>query len=188
MTEREKQPFLRGYSDDGNSTLGGMEPDQSYVAPSVLCSKTRLLSYALTIVLTSMAWAIGLFIVTTTTMTKEWQASGSSLDPNSNYTATKLNITSNHHLLTCGNTTESARAQDCKYDILLNSWVPAPCYDSEFITEYTDDSSWDAFADEQMTVRLTDVETMSEMEFYYTSMRDHVNHCATLWKKQFWVH
>ena len=22
---------------------------------------------------------------------------------------------------------------------------------------------------------------------YYTSKRDHVNHCATMWKKQFWV-
>jgi hypothetical protein len=31
------------------------------------------------------------------------------------------------------------------------------------------------------------VEEMSDREYYYTSVRDHVNHCAMIWKKQFWV-
>lgn len=28
---------------------------------------------------------------------------------------------------------------------------------------------------------------MGTREYYYTSIRDHVNHCAMLWRKQFWT-
>lgn len=28
---------------------------------------------------------------------------------------------------------------------------------------------------------------MGAREHYYTSIRDHVNHCAMLWRKQFWT-
>lgn len=28
---------------------------------------------------------------------------------------------------------------------------------------------------------------MGTREHYYTSVRDHVNHCAMLWRKQFWT-
>lgn len=101
-------------------------------------------------------------------------------------TETKHNITTSAHLLTCGTSVASARAAGCKYDILLNNWVPAPCYDQEFIDEYTDDASWGGYADEAMTQKLTPLE-MSEREYYWTSLRDHVNHCAMMWRKQFWV-
>lgn len=50
-----------------------------------------------------------------------------------------------------------------------------------------DDDSWAAYADEDLTQRITSVEEMSEREYYYTSVRDHVNHCAMMWRKQFWV-
>lgn len=96
------------------------------------------------------------------------------------------NITTSARLLSCGNSVSSARAAGCKYDILLNNWVPAPCYDQEFIDEYTDDASWGGYADEAMTQKLTPLE-MSEREYYWTSLRDHVNHCAMMWRKQFWV-
>ena len=28
---------------------------------------------------------------------------------------------------------------------------------------------------------------MGEREFYYTSIQDHANHCAVLWRKQYWT-
>ncbi|KAH7368235.1 hypothetical protein B0T11DRAFT_276659 [Plectosphaerella cucumerina] len=96
------------------------------------------------------------------------------------------NITSHSRMIDCGNTPAEARANKCVYDILLNAWVPEPCFDQEFIDEYTDDMSWGAFTDDTMTTRLT-VEQMGDVDHYYTSMRDHVNHCAMIWKKQFWV-
>lgn len=101
-------------------------------------------------------------------------------------TISRYNITTKAHLLTCGNSVASAKANNCKYDILLNNWVPAPCFDQEFIDEYTDDDSWGGFSDEAMTQRLTPNE-MAEREWYWTSLRDHVNHCAMMWRKQFWV-
>lgn len=30
-------------------------------------------------------------------------------------------------------------------------------------------------------------DTMGERDHYYTSIRDHINHCAMLWRKQFWT-
>lgn len=90
----------------------------------------------------------------------------------------------------------------------MNAWVPAPCYDDEFIVEYLDDLSAIAYADAELTMPLKGVDEMVEAnggKFYYTSVRDHVNHCATsrfflfcdfvgemltleiVWKKQFWL-
>ena len=59
-----------------------------------------------------------------------------------------------------------------------------------FITEYLDDLSATAYSDSALTKPLLTISEMVEAnggKFYYTSMRDHVNHCATMWKKQFWV-
>lgn len=105
-------------------------------------------------------------------------------------TTDRLNITSNTTLLTCGSTVPQAKSNNCKYDILLNNWVPAPCYSQEFVDEYVDENNysdangWGGFADEAMTRRLT-LQQMSEGPFYWTSLRDHVTHCAVMWKKQF---
>lgn len=30
-------------------------------------------------------------------------------------------------------------------------------------------------------------DTMGERDHYFTSIRDHINHCAMLWRKQFWT-
>lgn len=97
------------------------------------------------------------------------------------------NITSNARLLECGNSTQEAKSRGCEYDLLLNSWVPAPCIDHEFVDEYLDDNSWAAYADEALTQRLSSSEEIAESDFYFTSLKDHINHCAMIWKKQFWV-
>lgn len=93
-------------------------------------------------------------------------------------------ITAGATLHTCGNTTTEARARDCRYDLLLNSWVPAACYDGEFEAEYLDDGSGGAFADEALTQPLADRAAIEAMPVYYTSRRDHANHCAVFWRKQ----
>lgn len=100
--------------------------------------------------------------------------------------APRHNITTNARLIDCGNTPQEAMEKKCTYDILLNAWVPEPCFEQDWIDEYSEDMSWGAYTDETMSVRLT-VEEMGMQEHYYTSKRDHVNHCAMIWKKQFWV-
>jgi hypothetical protein len=97
------------------------------------------------------------------------------------------NITSRAKLIGCGNSVGEARSLGCKYDILLNSWVPEPCYTKQdMMDEYKDDASWDGFRDKELTQKLT-VQEMSESEYYFTSIRDHINHCAMIWMKQFWA-
>lgn len=57
------------------------------------------------------------------------------------------NVTSGAKLVGCGNSTAEALAGGCKYDTLLNAWVPGRCFDREWIEEYEDDGSWAAFAE-----------------------------------------
>ena len=86
--------------------------------------------------------------------------------------------------LLCGTSTEEAKALGCKYDILSNHWVPAPCMDEDAVREYQSDGSWFGYADENRTQKLS-IDAMSEVPFYFTNMRDHILHCAMLWRKQY---
>ncbi|OKL57303.1 hypothetical protein UA08_07390 [Talaromyces atroroseus] len=94
------------------------------------------------------------------------------------------NLITGAKYVACGRSTEEAKALGCVYDILSNHWVPAPCMDQGAVDVYKEDGTWFGYADENRTQLLT-IEDMSMAPFYYTNMRDHVLHCASLWKKQF---
>jgi hypothetical protein len=87
------------------------------------------------------------------------------------------NVTTDATLITCGNSTAETRSLGCKYDVFLNHWVPRPCYDDEWVAEYQEDGSWGAYANEDLTRRLK-IEEMEGSDFYYTSLRDHINYCV----------
>ncbi|KAK0648003.1 hypothetical protein B0T16DRAFT_407570 [Cercophora newfieldiana] len=89
----------------------------------------------------------------------------------------------------CGNSPEAARRAGCQYDMLSNYWVPEACMDNNAVAEYQSDGSWHPFLDENHTVMLSSPDEMGSVlgGFYYTSIRDHIIHCASLWKKQFRV-
>ncbi|KAF4628576.1 hypothetical protein G7Y89_g9575 [Cudoniella acicularis] len=84
----------------------------------------------------------------------------------------------------CGDSIEAAKVRGCEYDILNNHWVPAMCIDEDAIREYQSDESWFGYADQNHT-ELLDIKTMGETPVYYTNERDHIVHCAMLWRKQF---
>ncbi|KAL6909225.1 hypothetical protein GGI43DRAFT_380027 [Trichoderma evansii] len=86
--------------------------------------------------------------------------------------------------LTCGHDKKEAKALGCEYDILTNHWLPGQCTDPKSIQDYQADGSWLPYADEARTKPLK-VEDLGALDFYYTSMRDHIVHCATLWKRQY---
>jgi hypothetical protein len=178
--ETEQQPFLDKYTDDDPTRQDSDSPQLPHHYQQALARRTRIVSHALVFLLTSFLWLTILYLVSH----QPW--SSESNRPISKPGDDRHNITSNARLLTCGSTVFEAREKGCKYDILLNNWIPTPCYEDDFILEYTDDESWGAYADANMTNKLTALE-MSESEYYYTSVRDHINHCAILWKKQFWV-
>lgn len=86
--------------------------------------------------------------------------------------------------LSCGNSKEEAKASGCEYDILTNHWLPRQCKDAKSISDYQSDGSWMPYGDLARTERLS-VAELGEREFYYTSLRDHIVHCAMLWRRQY---
>lgn len=93
---------------------------------------------------------------------------------------------SGYRFLKCGTSVEEAKASDCEYDILANHWIPKPCPDSDAIKYYQADGSWHPYAQENRT-ELLNVEDLGELSHYYTSERDHIIHCAMLWRKQYTI-
>lgn len=106
--------------------------------------------------------------------------------PNEFFKATELhgNLTSHSRFTNCGSSASEAKALGCRYDILSNHWVPSACMDQESVVEYQSDGSWFGFANENRTGPLT-IDVMGETPLYYTSVRDHIVHCAMLWRKQY---
>ncbi|KAI9047170.1 hypothetical protein LZ554_008624 [Drepanopeziza brunnea f. sp. 'monogermtubi'] len=174
--DTEHKAFLK-YSDD-DAAVDDIQSESSHRLHARSSNHSRLMGYALTFLLTSALW-FGLLLLL---------APSPASNPSNHapiLPAGPYNLTSSSTLIMCPNTTTAARAAGCKYDLLLNNWVPAPCWDQDYLDEYVDDGSWAAFADKALTIPVKTSEEMSEREFYWTSARDHVNHCATMWKKQF---
>jgi len=91
---------------------------------------------------------------------------------------------SDYKYLKCGNSIEEAKEAGCYYDILANHWLPKPCSDQASVEDYQKDGSWHGYSDVNRTQPLT-MAAMGESSHYYTSLRDHILHCAILWKKQY---
>ncbi|TDZ36151.1 hypothetical protein C8034_v002435 [Colletotrichum sidae] len=174
----EYQPFLK-YSDDPAT-----EEPTANLQP-VVRRRSTIISHILVFVGTSLLWALAVYLLVPWPMTSPGGMSSAKASGN-HVAGQRHNVTSNRRLIMCGNTTAEARANGCKYDILLNHWVPAACFDRNSVEEYREDESWGAYADINMTQRLT-VDEMSERDFYWTSIRDHVNHCAIMWRRQFYA-
>ncbi|RVX67312.1 hypothetical protein B0A52_09093 [Exophiala mesophila] len=173
----EQLPFLKS-SDQGISDKCKQPTCQFHHDDKPMA--TRVLSHLTVFVLTSAAWIVVILLVRSP---PTYRKSGLHTTGASH----QHNITSNAHLISCGNSTTEARQAGCKYDVLLNHWVPSECWDEEFVQEYQDDRSWGAYADELLTQEITSIDDMSERKYYYTSVRDHINHCAIVWKKQYWT-
>lgn len=137
------------------------------------------MSHAIVIILTSLFWSLLFYH---TTHTRHWGSSTYKYVPG----AARHNITTNAHFVSCGNSTTEALHAGCNYSLLHNAWVPPVCDAPDFNAEYLDDGSWGAFEDENMTVPLK-AEELGFREVYYTSAKDHANHCGMMWKLQFWA-
>jgi hypothetical protein len=89
----------------------------------------------------------------------------------------------------CGTSPEEARNAGCQYDMLSNSWLPKACMDNDAVANYQSDGSWYSYLDRNHTKMLLTADEMGSVSggIYYTSTRDHIVHCAALWRKQFRV-
>ncbi|KAK1976849.1 hypothetical protein LZ30DRAFT_636154 [Colletotrichum cereale] len=187
----DRQPFL-GFRDDptaqdpmaNEDTQTDTPHDKKFAQKG--SQKNRVFRDAVVSMATSAVWALVAFLFIHNTRSSPSRNTDNKSPISSNYLAAFHNITSSANYISCGNSTAEAKRNGCRYDTLLNYWVHERCFDQEFETEYQDDDSWTAFADWNLTERIAP-EAMGDQEIYYTSIRDHVNHCSMLWKKQFWT-
>ncbi|KAK7966559.1 uncharacterized protein PG986_000836 [Apiospora aurea] len=206
--EIQYQPFLKyaEFSDDPILVEASPrpQPGQPGLTKTPCCQRRilskHIVSYVVVIVTTSLFWVLVMLSHTSSNDGAAACASSPTIEGTGTGTGTgntsplvnpdqeqhRVNITTGATYLICGNSTQEARSRGCRYDVLLNNWVPAPCYDADFVAEYEEDGSSAAYRDEALTQRIEPGgEALGELEFYYTSRRDHVNHCAVMWRKQF---
>jgi hypothetical protein len=144
--------------------------------------KNPVSSHSAVFIATSMVWGcIIIMIIYFSPRTFESVAKSTSLQPHKHNTGILATETK---YLTCGDSLQEAKARGCEYDILSNHWIPSECADEFSIKEYQSDGSWFPFADVNRTVPLTR-EELGDRRSYYTSMRDHIVHCAVFWRRQY---
>ncbi|KAJ0161294.1 hypothetical protein CTA2_6467 [Colletotrichum tanaceti] len=196
LEKDDQQPFL-GFRDHLEVRHSLEDNEAEHRSPCCepspkVSRKSRLLRDASVFFATSILWA-GLFFLLSTDMfnnTSSNMPKGNHRSSNSpiqtDYLSAFHNVTSNARYVSCGTSAAQAKRRGCRYATLLNYWVPSQCFDQEFETEYQDDETWTAFQDKALTLSIAP-EAMGDQETYYTSVRDHLNHCSMLWKKQFWT-
>lgn len=178
----ETRPFLN----DEELALKLSETGQFYWQDCWLTNKILLCGNLGALAVNLFLWALILF----TALRATHQISDCSIHVHPN-AATTIEPSKNASFfathsgyLTCGRNRDEAKSLGCEYDILTNHWLPGKCTDPKSIQDYRADGSWMPFADEARTKQLK-VEDLGALDFYYTSMRDHIVHCAMLWKRQY---
>ncbi|KAJ2982634.1 hypothetical protein NQ176_g1256 [Zarea fungicola] len=174
----ETVPFL----DQADAPVTEVKDGRIYHEDPQRGKKTLLYSNCAILCITSCIWALILF---TTVRTSDRFCNHSVGAHNQDNSPSNTSFFASHSgYLSCGHNRDEAEANGCKYDILTNHWLPGKCQDLKSIEDYQSDGSWWPYADEARTKPLK-VEDLGAMDFYYTSMRDHIVHCAMLWKRQY---
>jgi hypothetical protein len=183
FSKSESEPFLA--DNDELPTRSFQNSNSHDLSTRFKCkplTPPRGLSHLVVFLATSLFWGILIYIT---------HFQQTSQIPANTYRELKLtnpevygNFAANARFLTCGFSIEEAKALGCQYDILVGKWLPRFCIDEKSILDYQSDGSWFGYADEDRT-ELLSIEQMSEMDFYHTSVRDHIVHCAVLWRKQY---
>ncbi|OAP60338.1 hypothetical protein AYL99_05340 [Fonsecaea erecta] len=87
-------------------------------------------------------------------------------------------------ILDCGYSPEEARAKGCVYDVMMQDWVPEPCYDAVLTERYLAQGNWTWYADAEGKVVLTDEEMRKgEHGAAWMSSSYHQAHCIFSWDK-----
>lgn len=183
-TESEMSPFMRSTSDIEEVEKS---PPNAHDVPRWRRSTKTQFNFASHFILfcvTSVFWISVSLFLSVRQPSKPSHDAAPIQEHDHHYIAEAPNLIDGAEYVACGQSTEEAKALGCVYDILSNHWVPSLCMDEEAVDVYKADGTWFGYADENRTQLLT-IEDMSMVPFYYTNMRDHVLHCASLWKKQF---
>lgn len=87
-------------------------------------------------------------------------------------------------ILDCGGNPSEARAKGCVYDVMMQDWVPEPCYDSVLTERYLAEGNWTWYADGDGNTTISD-EDMRKGEHgaAWMSTSYHKAHCVFSWVK-----
>lgn len=87
-------------------------------------------------------------------------------------------------ILDCGFSPEDARAKGCIYDVMMQDWVPPPCYDEVLTNMYLDEGNWTWYGDWDGNTTLSN-EVMAKGEHGVAWMANsyHKAHCVFSWLK-----
>lgn len=89
-----------------------------------------------------------------------------------------------YKILDCGGSPEEARAKDCVYDVMMQDWVPKPCYDEVLTERYLAKGNWTWYADgDGNEIIPDDVMRKGEHGSAFMSNSYHKAHCVFSWLK-----
>jgi hypothetical protein len=87
-------------------------------------------------------------------------------------------------ILDCGWSTEEARAKNCVYDVMMQDWVPEPCYDAVLTEKYLTRGNWTWYADGDGKTTISDeVMQLGEHGSAWMATSYHHAHCVFSWVK-----
>jgi hypothetical protein len=181
------EPFLQE-SETASKRDENFEKSSRYTRPATLMqylsSRSRTTTHCIVFAATSLLWSsIFLFMLLYTPSSSSTHTHHNFIeDPQHPNLYGNFPSRSRFHM--CGYSTAEAKTLGCEYDILLNHWIPTKCADPKGIKDYQRDGSWFGYADVNHTQPLS-VDAMGERPIYYTSERDHIVHCASLWRRQY---
>lgn len=167
----EDVPFLAREGDPPTKKLRFLRPIVKFTA-----SLSATTTHATVFLLTSVLWAAILAFCL-----KEKQTPTTPYD-----LGLTESIFSEKVFTSCGKSPEDAEQRGCVYDILAGAFLPKICLDQHAIDEYKQEgTSWLGYLDSNWTDLLPSTQEMGRRTFYYTNKRDHIVHCALLWKRQY---
>jgi hypothetical protein len=87
-------------------------------------------------------------------------------------------------ILDCGYSPEQAREKGCVYDVMMQDWVPVPCYDAVLTEKYLAEGNWTWYGDGDGTTTISN-EQMAKGEHgsAWMSTSYHKAHCVFSWQK-----
>jgi len=86
-------------------------------------------------------------------------------------------------ILDCGYSPEEAREKGCVYDVMMQDWVPEPCYDGALTERYLAEGNYTWYADFEGNVMSDEEMRKGEHHEAWMTGNYHKAHCIFAWEK-----
>lgn len=84
---------------------------------------------------------------------------------------------------TCGDDPETARRNNCSFDLISFAWQRPECYDAELVGEFAAWNEWAFFAHRNMTEPVSQEEAFHGNRTLYVEWAYHKVHCTFIWRQ-----